>query len=241
VAPEPLREAARTAGSIAGGGVGGAVRAGAPVRALRGQLPDYVDQRAVLAAGALIRDAQRMNMTLTWPEALSQVTGRDVLTDVQRLLESARQSRSRMGEELGARPQEVGEAGRDQAAALGPRIPEPQVIGPQVGRAAEETLNDARRIINQAAQPYYETAEGIRLLPAEMAQVRAIPGFNDALAQVRNDPQLNRYVAHLPDDSVGVLNEVKKLLDQSAENAASPVTAQRNMQRAAGFGQDARM
>jgi hypothetical protein len=98
LAPDALKPAAKTAGSLAGGGVGSLMRAGAPLRALRAQLPDYVDEQAILAAGALIRDAQRMQMTLTWPEALSQVTGRPVLSDVQRLLESARETRPRMGE-----------------------------------------------------------------------------------------------------------------------------------------------
>src|ERR1700760_4691633 len=51
--------------------------------------------------------------------------------------------------------------------------------------------------------------------------------------------QLNRYVAHLPDNSIGVLNEVKKLLNQSAENASSPLGGNRNMQRSAGFSSDA--
>jgi hypothetical protein len=72
-----------------------------------------------------------------------------------------------------------------------------------------------------------------------MATVRAIPGYAEAAQTVRNDVQLNRHVAHLPDDSIGFLNEVKKQLDQAAANARSPLTQNPNMQRAAGLGTDA--
>jgi hypothetical protein len=73
-----------------------------------------------------------------------------------------------------------------------------------------------------------------------MERVRALPGYEAARAAVRNDPQLNRYVADLPDESVGFLNEVKKQLDNAAQHAAEPLNTQgRNMQRSAGFGQDA--
>jgi hypothetical protein len=238
VAPKELQPAARTIGAIAGGGVGAITRPSTALRFMRDQLPDYVDQNAVMAAGGLVRDAAREGMTLTWPEALSRVTGRPVLSDVQRILESSRQSKATMSEALAPRPEQVRQAGEDVAASIGqPMLPEH--VGRQVGEAAQDTLTSARQIINRATDPFYQAAEGIRLTPQEWAQARAVPGFDEALAQVRNDPQLNRYVSHLPDHSVGVLNEVKKLLDQSAENAAGPMNAQRNMQRAAGFGASA--
>jgi hypothetical protein len=66
-----------------------------------------------------------------------------------------------------------------------------------------------------------------------------LPGYQEAADAVRNDPQLNRTVAHLPDNSVGFLNEVKKQLDQSAQNARAPMAQNPNMQRAAGLGADA--
>jgi hypothetical protein len=47
---------------------------------------------------------------------------------------------------------------------------------------------------------------------------------------VRNDPQLNSYVSHLPDNSVGFLNEVKKYFDQSAKNSGSKFNPGANQQ-----------
>jgi len=101
---------------------------------------------------------------------------------------------------------------------------------PAAGEAAQDTLNGARQIINNHAEPYYRAAEGVLLSPAEMTHVRAIPGWEQARDAVRNNPQLNWRVANLPDNSVGFLNEVKKQFDQAAENAGSKFNPGRNHQ-----------
>ena len=63
-----------------------------------------------------------------------------------------------------------------------------------------------------------------------MSHVRAIPGWSEARDAVRNNEQLNWRVRHLPDNSVGFLNEVKKYFDQAKENAASTFAQNRNQQ-----------
>jgi hypothetical protein len=178
-------------------------------------------------------------LTLTWPEALSQVTGRPVLNDMQRILEGAKQTRATMQGALGDRPAQINQATRNEVARIAPPTMQPSTIGPAAGAAAEQQLGNVRQGINQASEPYYARAATFTLTPTEMAQVRAIPGYPQAARAVRADPQLNRNVAHLPENSVGFLNEVKKVLDQFAENAASPVQQGRSVQRAAGLGRDA--
>jgi hypothetical protein len=68
------------------------------------------------------------------------------------------------------------------------------------------------------------------LTPQEMALVQKIPGYKQARDAVRKDPQLNSYVSHLPDNSVGFLNEVKKYFDQAAQNAGSKFNPAKNHQ-----------
>lgn len=208
-------------------------------RFIRAQMPDYVNDQAVTHADNLIHDAAQRGVTLTWPEALSQVTGRPVLSDMQRVLEGAKQTRARMQETIGDRPAQMRAAAEAEIANIAPPTAQPSTIGPAAGRAAEETLNAGRQVINRASEPFYDRAKTFRLSAAEMAPVRAHPGWPAAARAVRKDPQLNREVAHLPDDSIGFLNEVKKWLDQAAENAASPVQQGRSVQRAAGFRRDA--
>lgn len=231
---------ARVGGALAGGGAAALMsRPGTAARAIREQLPEGVTPQMVDQAGALIDSAAQQGVTLSWPEALSQVAGRPVLTNVLRHLEGAPQTEARMAEFFGQRPQQIETAGRQAIGNIGPVNAAPSTIGPAVGQAAEGIVNDVRGAINTASEPLYTAASTARLSPQEMARVTAHPGWQEARNAVRNDPQLNRYVANLPDDSVGFLNEVKKYLDTAAENASAPVNAQRNMQRSAGYGADA--
>lgn len=231
---------ARVAGALTGAGASALLsRPSTASRAIREQLPEGVTPQMVDRAAALIDEGAQQGITLSWPEALSQVAGRPVLTNTLRHLEGAPQTEARMAEFFGQRPRQVERAGRPALDEIAPPNDAPSTIGHAVGREAETAVNDVRGVINRASEPFYTAAETHRLTPAEMTRVRALPGYEEARAAVRNDPQLNRYVAGLPDDSVGFLNEVKKQLDTAAENASAPVNAQRNMQRSAGYGSDA--
>lgn len=191
------------------------------------------------AARGLIHDAQARGVRLTWPEAIEQVKPGSNLTGLQRTLEGAPQSSPRMSAFMADRPADVNRAVGNELPNIGPRTASPSNIGPNAGREAEAALNDARGAINRASEPYYTASATVQLTPAEMQRVRALPGYAEARDAVRNDPQLARYVAGLPENSVGFLNEVKKYLDAAAENASSAVNAQKNMQRSAGYGSDA--
>lgn len=231
---------ARFGGALVGGiGTALASRPGNASKALRGQLPEGVTPQMVDQAEVLMQDAARRGVDIAWPEALSQVAGRPVLTNMMRHLEASPQTEGRMAEFFGQRPQQVERSVRGEMENIAPVNQNPSTIGRQVGQAAEDEANFVRGAINDASQPYYDQASTVRLTNSEMAQVQRIPGYQEARDAVRNDPQLNRYVAHLPDDSVGFLNEVKKYFDTAAENAAAPINQQRNMQRSAGYGQDA--
>jgi hypothetical protein len=231
---------ARVAGALAGGGVGAlTARPGSAAQSVRQQLPDGVTPQMVTQAEALIADAGRAGVTLSWPEALSQVAGRPVLSNAMRHLEAAPATEARMAAYYGERPQQIDNAARNTFDNIAPPNAAPSTIGPEVATAANSALGDVRQAINTAARPHYDAASTIRLTPEEMARVRALPGYEEARAAVRNDPQLNRYVSQLPDDSVGFLNEVKKHLDTQSQNAASRFAQNRNQQRAAGYGSDA--
>jgi DNA-binding GntR family transcriptional regulator len=210
-----------------GGGVGAVAGASSPAKILRGQLPDFVTEAHIDRAGRLIEHAQQRGMALTWPEALSRVTGQPVLTDTQRILESHAQTRPRMQEFFSERPQQIEGAARQEFDHLGQLPASPSTIGPQAREIADDTVNGFRQQINQAAEPFYRAAENVRLTPAEMSHVRAIPGWTEARDAVRQGPNAWR-VQHLPDESVGFLNAVKKHFDQAAENSASKFNPARN-------------
>lgn len=235
---EPI---ARFLAALAGSGIQALTsRPGNAARSIANQLPEGITEPMVVQADRLMQEAAGRGIQLAWPEALSQVAGRPVLTNMMRHLEASPQTEGQMGAFFGQRPQQIEGAVRQELGNIAPANQAPSAIGPAVGRAAEGTLEDVRGAINNAARPFYDAAGPVLLDAPTMARVRALPGYEAARAAVRNDPQLNRYVANLPDESVGFLNEVKKQLDNAAQHAAEPLNTQgRNMQRSAGFGQDA--
>jgi hypothetical protein len=217
------------AGFLAGGV--GALTSGPNTaeKLLRDKIPASVTEQDVTRAGQLIEHAQTRGVALTWPEALSRVTGQPVLTDTQRILESHGQTRPQMQEFFADRPAQVEHAARGEFDQMAQMPAYPSTIGPAAGGAAQDTLNEVRGVINRTAEPYYQAAQDVLLTPAEMTHVKSIPNWTEARDAVRKGPDAWR-VKNLPDNSVGFLNEVKKHFDAAAENAGSKFNPMRNHQ-----------
>lgn len=217
----PLEPYARAGAGIAAG-LGGAAlsRPQGAAQSIRSQLPEGITQATVDDARSLMVTAKAKGIDLTWPEALSQVAGKPVLSDTQRILESAPSSRSRMQDFYAERPRQIDQAALDEFAQIAPGTRNPSQIGPQIGEAARENIGDVRKTINAASEPYYKAAEAQLFTPQEFAVVQTIPGYKESLEAVRKAPDAWR-IAHLPDNSVGVLDKVKQHFDQQAKNAGS--------------------
>ena len=237
----PLETSARIGGAIIGGGGSAVVAAPRTTeRALASRLPDYVKPEHVDQAGALIKDAADRGITLTWPEALSNVTGKPVLTDMQRLLESSAETRGHMGNVLAPRPLQFDVAAQKEFGNLAPEpLMAPSMIGGQTQEAARGTLNDARRIINAHTEQFYDRAKTVKVAPEDMQTIQATPGYKELRDKIRNDPILNSRVANLPDDSVGFLDAVKKQYDEQAKNLTSKFNPQKSQSAAAQYTQGA--
>lgn len=236
-AAEPF---ARAGAAIAAGGLASMVGRGNRAPQALAPAMQGVDDASIVSARSLMEEAAQRGVALTWDEAINQVTGGATnLGNVRRVVENSPEGAAILRPMMAERPGQVAAAARQQFDDIAPAVTNPASVGREAGAIAEGRVNDVRGAINRASDPYYAAAEGVRLSPAEMARVRALPGYKEAADAVRRDPQLARYVQGLPEDSVGFLNEVKKHLDTSATNAASPVNAQQNMQRSAGYGSDA--
>lgn len=207
--------------------------AGAVNQYTHGANPQHIQR-----AEALFAEAQQLGMPISRAEALQAVTnGATGIADLQRVLEG----QGAMKQFFAPRPQQNAQAFTNTINDVQPMPTQrPSTIGPAAAETSGEIIGDVRAAINQATEPYYQAAAQAYLSPADMTKIRrTVPGFDEAAAAVRNNPQLNRYVQHLPDNSVGFLNEVKKYLDQAGTNAAGPMNAQRNQQVAAGYTLDA--
>lgn len=227
---------ARVAGGLAAGlGAAALTRPSGASASVR-RAADGIQPQQFDAAEQLFLEAQRMGLPITRAEAVQAISGGATrLSDLQRVVEGM----GGMRETFAARPAQVEQASRRAFDSMAPAPTAPNTIGSAVAESATEVSNRVRGAINQAAEPFYAAASPQRLSPQEFARVQATPGWAEASNAVRRDPQLNRYVANLPDDSVGFLNEVKKYLDQAGQNAASPAHGQQSLQRAAGYSADA--
>jgi hypothetical protein len=175
------------------------------------------------AAENLFQQAQQFGTPITRAEALQQVTGGATrLGDVQRVAEG-------LGGEM--RPFFAERPARNEAAArqifdtVEPRpTAAPSAIGPAVGQAAEDTLEGVRGAINRTTEPLYQQATAARIDPRTFATVRNDPVFQEGLRRVRNDPWIGPTLAHHPDDSVAVIDAIKKQLDETGRNLRDPMS-----------------
>lgn len=235
-----MEPVARAGAALLAGGAASMVGRGARAPAALAPALQGVDDAALSSARSLMDDAARQGVTLTWDEAINKATsGATNLGAVRRVVEQSPEGAAVLRPIMAERPAQVAAATGRALDDIGPQAAAPHSLGREAGAIAEGRVNQARDAINTASEPSYTAASTVRLSPQDMSRVRALPGYPEAAAAVRSDPQLARYVQGLPEDSVGFLNEVKKQLDTAAENAASPVNAQKNMQRSAGFGSDA--
>jgi hypothetical protein len=72
----------------------------------------------------------------------------------------------------------------------------------------------------------------MQIPPAEFAAIDESPVFQQYLAKVRSDPLFQQELKDLPDNSVAVVNQVKKLMDEDAANYSTYGTGQTSPERA---------
>lgn len=209
---------ARGGAALVGAGAGHlAMRPGTPGRVV-GEAMGNVDQQAIDAAGRLMQDAGARGITLTWPEAIQQVTNSGTkLADVQRVVEASQRGGAVMRPVMAERPGQVENAVRqnlDRVAAPGA---DPYSVGPQASRAAQGTIDDVNAAINRQTRPLYQMAELDRVPAAQYQQLANDARYQAALADLRAHPEIGPEIAHLPDNAIPVVDQAKKLLQARSE------------------------
>lgn len=207
------------------GGATGALASGpsSVQQIIRSKIPASVTEQDITRAGQLIDHAQTRGVALTWPEALTRVTGQPILTDSQRVLESHGQTRAQMNEFFADRPVQIENAARAQFDQTGARNVMPSSLGPEAGGIAGGVINRVRGAINQATRPSYDAARQ-SLVPTQVhAAMMADPLFEQALNAVRNDPARNSFIRGLSDRSTVVYDAVKQELAERATNLSNPL------------------
>lgn len=211
-------------GALLGGGVGAfASRTGQAERAVT-QAATGATAADYRAAQALMDNAAQMGVRLTADEALQQVTGNATrLSELRRVVENSRGGGDVLKPLMAERPGQIRQAGEVATDALGPaQALDPTRTGLAVNRAANAEIQGTQDAINTATRPAYQAAEVQRIGDIAHAGLLRDPLYARTLNEIRNDPALNRTVAQLPDDSVGVIDLVRRRMREQADNAAVP-------------------
>jgi hypothetical protein len=103
----------------------------------------------------------------------------------------------------------------------------PSEVAPRVQGAAQETLDTARQDINAQARPHYDASRAEPIAPQDYVGIADNPAYKTALEQVRAHPILGPTIKDLPDNSVGVVDAVKKHMDDMYAKAMTPQEPQR--------------
>lgn len=225
-----LEPFARAGAALATGGAAAlASRPGSAGGILRDAAPN-LDDATARAAQSLMDDAARMSAPLTAAEAIQQVTNSGTrLGDVQRVVEQSRRGGPVLREFMAGRPQGTRQAAEDAINGIGPRSGNPSQIGPRVQRAGQAVLDDTRQQINALADPLYSVARQQQIPAAQFRTIAQNPSFAEGLRRVRADPIKGAEIAGLPDNSIAVVDAVKKELDTIGRNASNPMNPDRDM------------
>jgi hypothetical protein len=208
--------AARLVGAVTGGGLSAlATRPSVAERtvatAARGMTPAQVD-----AAVTLFEQSRQGANPL--PLTMAEAAGNERMLNLQRVVEG----QGGLSDFMAQRPAQVQAAGRAAIDTIAPKTNAPSMIGPQVGEAAQGTVQDVTDAINRRSRPLYQAAEPARIDPQEWAKLQNDPLYMETLNEVRGDPALNKPIASLPDDSVGVIDLVQRRMRERADVAATP-------------------
>lgn len=185
------------------------------------------------AAMRLQAQAAARGTPITSAEALAQVQGGNAaLMGVQRNIENMQNTAPTMSQFMAQRPAANQAAAGSALDDIAPRSASPFETGPRVQAAAKQTVKDVRGVINAATEPAYKAASAALIPDEQFAAISADPAFQKYLAQVRADDLLGPPIKDLPDNSVGVVNAVKKEMGETAKNYAKPTAPNTSNERA---------
>ena len=181
-------------------------------QALKNVTPDQLAR-----AQQLMNDAARMGSPITGAEAIAQITGKNSLQDIQRVVESSKQGAPIMQPMMNQRPDAARKTFADVADRIGPMPQSPAQTPVKLQEAAQSALTEARRAGNTRADPFYKRAETQSAPLQEWQALRQNAAVDKALNAVKNDPIWG--VSKEPEGSIRWLDAAKRWIDDQAQGA----------------------
>jgi hypothetical protein len=150
-----------------------------------------VTEQQLTAAQKLMDDARRMGTPLTGAEALAQVTGRNLLQDIQRVVEASPDGGPKMQQVMNARPANNRQAFDNAANQIGPMLGNPGETAARVQGAATKEIKQLQTTRTALTSPYYDqqrtqdlsAIRAAEALPAEQQRLAAIEASRGSAVQ----------------------------------------------------------
>ncbi|SFK79027.1 hypothetical protein [Methylocapsa palsarum] len=222
----PYEGAARAIAPVLAGGAASFATGPSVEQSMLANATRGVDPQTMQAAQQIMESAAQRGIRLTSAEAIQQPSGGATqMGRVQRLVEGTREGGEIMAPAMAARPGQVAGAVNDTLDRIAPATTQPSVLGMQGQEAAGNAIEGVNGQINQASRPYYQAAETQQIDPHDFAPIATNPAFQASLNRLRANPVLAPQYAHLPDNSIGVIDAVTKDMrarGQALSNAANP-------------------
>lgn len=170
------------------------------------------------SAQRLMDDAARRGVPLTGAEAIAQITGKNSLQDIQRVVEASKQGGPQLQPMMNARPGGVRAAFEQQADQVAPMPGTPSATPARMATAGEEAIKGARQAGNAAAEPLYDQARTQRISSQDWNAVTQNPASLQALKAVKQDPIWG--VTTAKEGDIAWMDAAKRWIDDKLQKAS---------------------
>jgi hypothetical protein len=211
---------ARAAGGVVGGAGSSYLASKTAEDILRRQTPKWLTPEQSKEAVRLMQIGQNLEtpMPLTYPMAVSHVTGEPVYQETQRMLEHHPLTRGQFQGEMYAIPERMERNVGSELERLGPAAPDPYQLGPKAAEAAQAAIDEPRKILNLGTHLMYEESGKSKVNSQIMSGLEKLAPYGEVKKELRSGIKGAEF-SDMTDDSVGFLNQMKIRLGEKAKDA----------------------
>jgi hypothetical protein len=234
-----LEGPARMGAALLTGGVGGLTTLPNQADYALARVAGNLSPADLQAAQAFIANAAKSGIAVTIPEAIDHLNnGASNAGAAMRLSEMVPEGQAVTAPFFAQRAGQVQGATAKVLDQIAPATTSPAAVGLNAQTAAAGGIKAMGDALNADTKPLYDAA-ATTLLPTNNYLAIASPAFQASLERLRNDPVLGPQYAHLPNNSIGVIDAVTKDMMAQGQVATNSAAAGFNPEKGKILTQDA--
>lgn len=211
----PLAQALITGGAMAVPGSIYAMR-NTPATMVN-QSISHLNPQQLKEAQDLVTRSHALGAPITGAEAISQVTGGNKLSAIQRYVENQPRGEGAqiMGEFMDVRPQQTKNMAAKFLREMSPSQVSSMELPSQMAGASENVIKSAENVGNVKANPFYKASENQKVDNSTMVSLFQNPKIEQAVKAVKSNP--NYDVVNQPLNTVKTFDAAKRFLNDQYE------------------------